>query len=189
MEQPRGFESKIHPEYGCKLKKALYGLKQAPRAWYGRIGEFLVHSDFKVAPSYSSLFMKTKDGKLAIKLVYVDDLIITGDYSEEIQRTRENLSVRFQMKEYIKGTINFDILYKEIKDCQVMGYYDADYTGDCGTRRSTARYFFSLGSGPISWCNKRQPTVALSSTTAKYRSAAMAPQESTWLKQLMADLH
>ena len=90
---------------------------------------------------------------------------------------------------YIKGTINFGILYKEIKDCQVMGYCDADYTGDCGTRRSTTWYFFSLGSGPISWCSKRQPTVVLSSTEAEYRSAAMAAQESTWLKQLMEYLH
>jgi len=95
MEQPRGFKSKIHPEYVCKLKKALYGLKKAPRAWYGKIGEFLVHSGFKIAPSDSNLFVKTKDGRLAIVLVYVDDLIITGDYSEEIQRTRENLLVRF----------------------------------------------------------------------------------------------
>ena len=61
-----------------------------------------MHSDFKVAPSDSSLFMKTKDGRLAIVLVYVDDLIIIGDYSEEIQRTRENLSVRFQMKELVE---------------------------------------------------------------------------------------
>ena len=98
MEQPRGFESKIHPEYMCKLKKALYGLKQAPRPWYGKIGEFLVHSGFKVTPSDSILFVKTKDGRLAIVLVYVDDLIITGGYSEEIQRTREILSVQFQMK-------------------------------------------------------------------------------------------
>ena len=36
---------------------------------------------------------KPKDGRLAIVLVYVDDLIITGDYSEKIERTRENLSV------------------------------------------------------------------------------------------------
>ena len=43
--------------------------------------------------------MKAKEGRLAIVLVYVDVLIITGDYCEEIQRTRENLSVRFQMKE------------------------------------------------------------------------------------------
>jgi hypothetical protein len=60
MEQPRGFQSKIHPEYVCKLKKALYGLKQAPRAWYEKIGEFLVQSGFKVAPSDSSLFMKSR---------------------------------------------------------------------------------------------------------------------------------
>ena len=99
MEQPRGFESKIHPEYFCKLKKALYGLKQAPRAWYGKIGGFLIQSGFKVAPSYSSLFVKTKGGRLAVFLVHVDDLIIMGDYSEEIQRTRENIFVRFQMKE------------------------------------------------------------------------------------------
>jgi hypothetical protein len=31
--------------------------------------------------------------------------------------------------------------------------------------------------------------MALSSTKAKYRSATMAAQESTWLKQLMKDLH
>ena len=59
MDQPRGIESKIHPEYVCKLKKALYGLKQVPRAWYRKIGEFLVHSAFKVAPSDSNLFVKT----------------------------------------------------------------------------------------------------------------------------------
>ena len=64
-----------------------------------------------------------------------------------------------------------------------------DYAGDCGTRRSITGYFFSLGSGAISWCSKRQPTVALSSTEAEYRSTAMAAQESTWLKQLMEDLH
>jgi hypothetical protein len=43
--------------------------------------------------------VKAKDSRLAIVLVYVDDLIITVDYSEEIQRTRVNLLVRFQMKE------------------------------------------------------------------------------------------
>ena len=51
-----------------------------------------------MAPADSSLFVKARDGKLAIVLVYVDDLIITGDDVEEIRRTKENLSVRFQMK-------------------------------------------------------------------------------------------
>ncbi|WVZ95787.1 hypothetical protein U9M48_041510 [Paspalum notatum var. saurae] len=100
MEQPKGFQSKIHPEYVCKLKKALYGLKQAPKEWYGKIGEFLIQNGFKVDPSDSSLFVKSKEGRLAIVLVYVDDLIITGDNTEEIRRIRENLSIRFQMKEF-----------------------------------------------------------------------------------------
>ena len=35
---------------------------------------------------------------------------------------------------YVKGTINFGILYKKTNDCQMMEYCDADYVGDCGTR-------------------------------------------------------
>ncbi|KAM2157970.1 hypothetical protein ACFX1X_041960 [Malus domestica] len=99
MMQPMGFKSEAHPEYVCNLRKALYGLKQAPRAWYGKIAEFLTQSGYSVTPADSSLFVKANEGKLAIVLVYVDDLIITGDDEAEIIRTKENLSVRFQMKE------------------------------------------------------------------------------------------
>jgi len=48
---------------------------------------------------------------------------------------------------------------------------------------------FKLGAGAISWCSKRQPTVSLSTTEAKYRAAAVAAQESIWLMRLMKDLH
>ena len=48
---------------------------------------------------------------------------------------------------------------------------------------------FKFGSGTISWYNKRQPTISLSTTEAEYRAAAMAAQESTWLIQLMNDLY
>ncbi|KAE8673443.1 Detected protein of unknown function [Hibiscus syriacus] len=94
-----GFQSQDHPEYVCKLRKALYGLKQTPRVWYGKIAEFLTKSGYSVTPANSSLFIKANEGKLAIVLVYVDDLIITGNDEAEIRQTKENLSVRFQMKE------------------------------------------------------------------------------------------
>ena len=35
---------------------------------------------------------------------------------------------------YVKRTINVGIMYKKTKDCKIMGYYDADYAGDSGTR-------------------------------------------------------
>lgn len=299
MIQPMGFQNRGHPEYVCKLRKALYGLKQAPRAWYGKIAEFLTQSGYSVTSADSSLFAKANGERIAIVLVYVDDLIITGDDVEEIFRTKENLSVRFQMKElgqlkhflglevdqtkegiflcqqkyakdllkkfgmleckpistpmepnakmcahegkdledasmyrqlvgsliyltltrpdisyavgvmsrymqnpkkshleavrrvlrYVKSTIDYGLLYKKGGNCKLVGYCDADYAGDHDTRRSTTGYMFTLGSGTISWCSKRQPTVSLSTTEAEYRAAAMAAQESTWLIQLMNDLH
>ena len=85
MGQPKGFESQSHPNYVCKLKKVLYGLKQAPRAWYGKIAEFLLQSGYSVVLADSCLFVKARDEKLTIVLVYVDDLIITGDDDWEIQ--------------------------------------------------------------------------------------------------------
>ena len=90
---------------------------------------------------------------------------------------------------YVKGTLGYGIMYKTGRDCKLVGYCDADYAGDHDTRRSTTGYVFMLGSGAISWCSKRQPTVSLSTTEAEYRAAAMAAQESTWLIQLLKDLH
>ena len=90
MIQPIGFQSGDHPEYVCKLRKALYGLKQAPRGWYGKIVEFLTQSGYSVTLANSNLFFKANEGKIAIVLVYIDDLIIVGDDEAEILRTKEN---------------------------------------------------------------------------------------------------
>ena len=63
----------------------------------------------------------------------------------------------------------------------VKGYHD--------TRRSSIKYVFKLGSRTISSCNKRQPTVSLSTREVEYRAAAGVAQESTWLKLLIEDWH
>ncbi|KAK3008223.1 hypothetical protein RJ639_015041 [Escallonia herrerae] len=90
---------------------------------------------------------------------------------------------------YVKGTLDYGIIYKKGGDCKLVGFCDADYAGDHDTQRSTTGYIFTLGSGIVSWCSKRQPTVSLSTTEAEYRAAAMAAQESTWILQLLEDLH
>jgi hypothetical protein len=47
---------------------------------------------------------------------------------------------------------------------------------------------FSFGSGAVSWSNKKQPTIALSSTKAEYRGAAIGACEVVWLQKLLSDL-
>ena len=99
MSQPRQFQIQARLECVCKLRKALYGLKQAPRVQYGKIVEFLMQSSYSVVHASSSLFVKARERKLSTILVYVDNLIFIGDDEEEIRITRNNLLVRFQMKE------------------------------------------------------------------------------------------
>jgi hypothetical protein len=45
---------------------------------------------------------------------------------------------------------------------------DADWAGNVSNKRSTSGFMFSFGSGVVSGSNKKQPTVALSSTEAEY---------------------
>ena len=47
---------------------------------------------------------------------------------------------------------------------------------------------FSLGNAAITWSSKKQPIVALSSTEAEYRGAAVVACEVAWLEMLLADL-
>jgi hypothetical protein len=47
---------------------------------------------------------------------------------------------------------------------------------------------FSFGSGVVSWSNKKQPTIALSSTEVEYRGAAISACEVVWLQKLLLDL-
>ena len=89
---------------------------------------------------------------------------------------------------YAKGTLNFGLFYAYGVDVEVFGYTDAGWVGSSYDRRSTSGYIFSFGSGAVSWSSKKQPTVALSSTEAEYRGAAMVACEIAWLRKLLPDL-
>jgi hypothetical protein len=70
----------------------------------------------------------------------------------------------------------------------VHGYIDVDWAGSILDRRSTSSFMFSFGSAVVMWSSKKQSTIALSSTEAEYRGAAMAAREGAWLCKLLGDL-
>ncbi|MCO5557210.1 hypothetical protein L7F22_010770 [Adiantum nelumboides] len=71
---------------------------------------------------------------------------------------------------------------------ELHGYTDEDWAGSAIDRRSTSGFMFALGSAAITWRSKKQPTVALSSTEAEYRGAAVIVCEIAWLRKLLMDL-
>ncbi|KAK2974046.1 hypothetical protein RJ640_006238 [Escallonia rubra] len=89
---------------------------------------------------------------------------------------------------YVKGTLDYGLLYKRCDNFVLSGFTDADWAGDTNDRHSTSGYCFNTGSAAVSWCSKKQNIVVLSSTEAKYVAATMATQECVWLKRLIGDM-
>lgn len=85
---------------------------------------------------------------------------------------------------YIKGTMDYKIMYDGNKEEILYGFSDADWAADLDQRRSTTGYVFTLCGAAISWACKRQSTVALSSTEAEYMATVATIQEAIWLKSL-----
>lgn len=70
----------------------------------------------------------------------------------------------------------------------LTGYADADW-GNCHIdRRSYTGYCFILCGGSISWCSRKQKTVALSSTEAEYMSLTEAGKEAVFLIGFLKEL-
>jgi len=98
MEKPLGCVDQTHPNLVCRLKKVVYSLKQAPRAWSNKIGWYLVTSGFQTSNAFFSLYVKKTDHGIIVIVIYVDDLIITGDSETNIFDLKKLLKQKFEMK-------------------------------------------------------------------------------------------
>ncbi|RVW47408.1 Retrovirus-related Pol polyprotein from transposon RE1 [Vitis vinifera] len=83
----------------CKLKKSLYGLKQSPRAWFGRFTKSMRAFGYRQSNSDHTLFLKKQHGKITALIVYVDDMVVTGNDPEERKALQNYLSREFEMKD------------------------------------------------------------------------------------------
>ena len=100
MEIPPGYEGFNNKGKVCKLKRALYGLKQSPRAWFGRFTETMKLLGYKQCNGEHTLFFKTQsEGLITILIVYVDDIIITGNNFPEIKLLEKHLANNFRIKQ------------------------------------------------------------------------------------------
>ncbi|PWA81457.1 ribonuclease H-like domain-containing protein [Artemisia annua] len=88
MNLPEGFSDKDDKRV-CKLKKPLYGLKQAPRKWNEKLTSVLKENGFVQSPNDFSLFVKNENDVMLVLLVYVDDIIITGNNIDEIEKFKK----------------------------------------------------------------------------------------------------
>ncbi|GJX43593.1 ribonuclease H-like domain-containing protein [Tanacetum coccineum] len=90
---------------------------------------------------------------------------------------------------YVRGTVDFGLQLYASATTSLVGYTDADWAGCPSTRRSTSGYYVFLGDNLLSWAAKRQHTLSRSSAEAEYRGVANVVAETTWLRNLLRELH
>ncbi|KAK6141586.1 hypothetical protein DH2020_024687 [Rehmannia glutinosa] len=105
MAQPPGFIDPARPNHVCKLVKSLYGLKQAPRAWFNELKNFILSLGFMNSRSDASLFVYSSKDTIAYILVYVDDLLITGNSNQFVEYIIRALSNNVFVKDL--GAISY----------------------------------------------------------------------------------
>ena len=131
MKLPLGYSHPLgFPYRVCRLRRALYGLKQAHLAWFAKFSSTISQHGF----FETTLFLRRSNHGITIILLYVDDMIITGDDMQGIQDLKHFLGRQFKMK-YL-GPLNY-FLGLEVSSF-TDGYYltQAKYTSDLISRAS-----------------------------------------------------
>eukprot|EP00253_Pinus_taeda_P034522 PITA_34522 len=105
-----------------------------------------------------------------------------------VESKRVHWAVARRILRYVRGTIGYGLKYSRRADISLNGFIDADWVGNSIDRESTSGYCFSVGSGMISWCNRKQKLVALSSAEAEYMAANTTKCEAIWLRKLLVSL-
>ncbi|CAI7835162.1 unnamed protein product [Closterium sp. NIES-53] len=119
MTQPPGYEDGTGRV--CKLKKSIYGLKQAPRCWYQKLAAVLEEMGFRTSSCDESHFLKGEGEKMALFLVYVDDILLFSSSMKEIQKMQQQLMKSFkcktlgEVKYYLGMHVERDLDHKRLK--------------------------------------------------------------------------
>ena len=130
IQPPPGFSHP--PDKVCRLRRAFYGLKQAPRAWFAKFSSTVSRLGYSLSFYDSTLFLCRTGKGIILLLLYVDDMIITGDDLSEIQELKDFLSQNFEMKDL--GHLSYFLGLKITSSDDGFYLTQAKYTSDLLSR-------------------------------------------------------
>ncbi|XP_074322806.1 secreted RxLR effector protein 161-like [Apium graveolens] len=90
---------------------------------------------------------------------------------------------------YLKGTMDYGLLYHYSNEFKLVGYCDSDWAGDIDDRKSATGYVFFIGDTSFLLSSKKQTIVTLSTCEAEYVAACSCVCQAIWLKRVLEELH
>ena len=89
---------------------------------------------------------------------------------------------------YLKGTKDLKLVYNGARGNGLYGHSDSSWADNPDDRRSTSGYVYLLAEAAISWCSRKQKTVAQSTTEAEYMQLADAGNQAMWYRMFLEEL-
>ncbi|CAN0015749.1 unnamed protein product [Phaeothamnion confervicola] len=101
MEAPDGFVacSADGQELVWLLHRSLYGLRQSAFNWNATISRFFLEIGFVAASSSPCVFVRRYGSSTLIIVLYVDNLLLTGNSEPELQLLKMEISGPFRVKD------------------------------------------------------------------------------------------
>lgn len=90
--------------------------------------------------------------------------------------------------QYLKGTVNKNLVYRKGSGCVVKAWSNADCGSFPDSRRSVSGNVVKIGNNTVMWRSKKQATTALSTTESEYMAVVDALKMVLWLRQLMGEM-
>ncbi|KAF5823492.1 putative RNA-directed DNA polymerase [Helianthus annuus] len=130
---PKGYYSPDETRV-CKLVKSLYGLKQAPRKWNEKLSSVLVDYGFVQSKCDHSMYVLSRNGVFIVLLVYVDDIVVTGNNIDEVNKIKGVLNLNFQIKDLgkLKYFLGIEVLYNKSGVCLNQRKYCLELLSEFG---------------------------------------------------------
>jgi hypothetical protein len=134
MTQPPGYVNPSLPQHVCQLHKSIYGLKQAPRAWFESFTTQLLNLGFTSSTADSSLFIYRAGPTIAFLLLYVDDIVLTGNNSSFLTQLIHNLGKVFELKDM--GTLSYFLGLQITRSSKGLTLTQTKYATDLLTKHN-----------------------------------------------------
>ncbi|KAL6323616.1 hypothetical protein AAG906_039210 [Vitis piasezkii] len=99
MSPPPGLRRQGEENLVCRLHKSLYGLKQASRQWFSKFSKAIQAAGYVQSRADYSLFTRIQGKSFTALLIYVDDILITGNDSVSIAAIKKFLHSQFRLKD------------------------------------------------------------------------------------------
>ncbi|KAK2993290.1 hypothetical protein RJ640_022129 [Escallonia rubra] len=198
----------FHTQNTWKLKNLVYSRK--PR---DNEAEHPILPEPYQDPNLSTVLTES-NGKLTILIVYVNDIILTGDDYEEMNRLKTILTKEFEIKDLgkLKYFLGMKVAHSNkgisisqrkytldlLKETGMLGckpidtHMDPicklDWARSITDQRSTSGYCTYVWGNLVTWISKKQSVVSRNSAEAKFRAITLSICEGVWLKRLLEEL-